>query len=203
MTTTDTIAALALVVAVVAAVAAIGSWKSARNANGAAQTLSRIEQQRLHADLTPIFRCTIVANEARSIPMLRVHLEGPPGLLSHGAIEITTSVRNDNPHRGDGPPLAGIPTPEAVRAHIWGPWKFSADGCDDTGRTVAPQQLTIGEWTRYGLTPTLPPTWSATNTDDWRRDYANEPVRLSITARAKGGEWAVPLEIPVTVETAA
>ncbi|MGI5262295.1 hypothetical protein [Streptomyces angustmyceticus] len=158
MTTTDTIASLALCVAIVAAVAAIGSWKAARNSNGAAQTMSRIEQQRLHADLTPVFRCAVVANEARSTAMLRVHLEGPPGLLSHDAIQITVSIRNDNPHRGNGPQLAGTAAPEQVRAHIWGPWKFSADGRDDTGRTVAPQQLTVGEWTRYGLTPTtLPP----------------------------------------------
>ncbi|GAA0898111.1 MULTISPECIES: hypothetical protein [Streptomyces violaceusniger group] len=203
MTTTDTIAALALGVAVVAAVAAIGSWKAARNANGAAQTLSRIEQQRLHADLTPDFHCTILANEARSTAMLRVHLEGPPGLLSHRAIEITVSIRNDNPHRGDGPRLAGTATPEQVRAHIWGPWKFSADGRDHTGRTVAPQQLAVGEWTRYGLTPTSPPLWSASTTDDWRRDYVNAPVRLSITARSKDSEWTVPLEVPVTIETAA
>ncbi|WP_424922002.1 hypothetical protein [Streptomyces sp. wa1] len=200
MTTTDTIAALALAVAVVAAVAAIGSWRAARHANGTAQTLSRIEQQRLHTDLTPVFRCTIVANEARSTAMLRVHLEGPPGLLSHGHIEITTALRNDNPHRGDGPQLAGTPTPEEVRAHIWGPWKFSADGRDATGRTVAPQQLTIGEWTRYGLTPTTPPSWSADTADAWRRDYANEPVRLSITARSKGSEWTVPLDVPDSIE---
>ena len=83
-------------------------------------------------------------------------------------------------------PLAGSVTPEAVRAHIWGPWKFSADGRDDTGRTVAAQQLTVGEWTRYALTPTTPPSWSASGTDDWRRDYANEPVRLSITVRSQG-----------------
>lgn len=200
MTTTDTIAALALAVAVVAAVAAIGSWRAARNANGAAQTLSRIEQQRLHADLTPHFRCAIVANQARSTAMLRVHLEGPPGLLSHDAIEITVSVRDDNPHRGNGPQLAGTATPEQIRAHIWGPWKFSADGCDDTGRTVAPQELAVGEWTRYGLTPTTPPARSASSTQDWRRDYANEPVRLSITARSQGSEWTVPLEVPVTTD---
>ncbi|MFE6911956.1 hypothetical protein [Streptomyces erythrochromogenes] len=203
MTTTDTIAALALGVGIVAAIAAIGSWKAARNSQRAAQTLSRIEQQRLHTDLTPVFRCTVVANEARSTAMLRVHLEGPPGLLSHGTIEITASLRNDNPHRGDGPRLAGTPTPKEVRAQIWGPWKFSADGCDDTGRTVAPQQLAIGEWTRYGLTPTSPPQWARTTTDAWHRDYANEPVRLSITASSKGSEWTVPLEVHVTIDTPA
>ncbi|MEU5163848.1 hypothetical protein AB0G74_30130 [Streptomyces sp. NPDC020875] len=202
MTTTDTIAALALGVAVVAAIAAIGSWKAARNSNGAAQTLSRIEQQRLHTDLTPVFRCTVVANEARSTAMLRVRLEGPRGLLSHGTIEITASLRNDNPHRGNGPRLAGTPTPEEVRAHIWGRWKFSADGRDDTGRTVAPQRLAVGEWTQYGLTPTTPPTWSAASTPDWLRDYENEPLRLSITAKSKGSEWTVPLEVPVTIERA-
>ncbi|WP_331751545.1 hypothetical protein OG215_40300 (plasmid) [Streptomyces globisporus] len=200
MTTTDTIAALALGVAIVAAVAAIGSWRAARNANRAAQSMSRIEQQRLHADLTPVFRCAIVANEARSTALLRVHLEGPPGLLSHDDIQITVSIRNDNPHRGNSPQLAGTPTPEQVRSHIWGTWKFSADGRDDTGRTVAPQQLAVGEWTRYGLTPTTPPSWSATTTDAWHRDYANEPVRLSITARSKGSAWTVPLEVSVTTE---
>ncbi|AQW46544.1 hypothetical protein SHXM_00007 [Streptomyces hygroscopicus] len=74
--------------------------------------MSRIEQQRLHADLTPVFRCAIVANKARSTAMLRLHLEGPPGLLSHDAIEITVSIRNDNPHRGNGPQLAGTATPK-------------------------------------------------------------------------------------------
>jgi hypothetical protein len=77
------------------------------------------------------------------------------------------------------PQLAGPPTSEEVRAHNWGPWHFSADGRDDTNRTVAPQQLAIGEWTRYGPTPTSSPPWSTTNTDAWHRDYANEPVRLS------------------------
>ncbi|MFI2361098.1 hypothetical protein ACH5AG_41425 [Streptomyces anulatus] len=81
-----------------------------------------------------------------------------------------------------------------------GAWKFSADGRDDTGRTVAPQQLAVGEWMRYGLAPTSPPPWSATTTDAWHRDYANEPVRLSITAMSKGSTWAVPLEVPVTTE---
>ncbi|MFF3196063.1 hypothetical protein [Streptomyces misionensis] len=37
---------------------------AACDANGAAQTPSRIEQQRLHADLTPHFRRTVVADEA-------------------------------------------------------------------------------------------------------------------------------------------
>lgn len=200
MTTTDTIATLALVAAIVAAVAAVGSWKAARSSNAATEILSRIEQQRLYTDLTPHFRCTIMANEACSTATLRLHFEGPPGLLSHDAIEITVSIRNDSPHRGSGPPLAGNVTPEAVRAHIWGPWKFSADDRDETGRTVAAQQVAVGEWTRYGLTPTTPPPWSTSGMDVWRRDYANEPVRLSITARSNGSEWTVPVEVPVTIE---
>jgi hypothetical protein len=43
---------------------------------------------------------------------------------------------------------------------------------------------------------------AASSTDDWRRDYATEPVRLSITARSNGSEWIVPLEVPVTIESA-
>ncbi|MER7196713.1 hypothetical protein CG723_41090 [Streptomyces sp. CB01635] len=120
-----------------------------------------------------------------STAILRVYLEGPLGLLSHDTLEITVSIRNDNPHRGNGPQLAGTATPEQVRAHIWGPWKFSADGRDETGRAVAPQHLAVGEWARYGLTPTTPLTWSMSSTQNWLRDYANEPIRLSITARSK------------------
>ncbi|WP_327575399.1 hypothetical protein [Streptomyces sp. NBC_00145] len=78
-----------------------------------------------------------------STAILRVYLEGPLGLLSHDTLEITVSIRNDNPHRGNGPQLAGTATPEQVRAHIWGPWKFSADGRDETGRAVAPQHLAV------------------------------------------------------------
>jgi hypothetical protein len=98
--------------------------------------------------------------------------------------------------------IAGTESPETVRAHIWGPWKFSADGRDVTGRTVAAQKLAVGEWTRYGLSPTSPPSWSTSTMDVWQADYANEPVRLSITARSQGSEWTVPLEVPVTVESA-
>ncbi|MEU3466093.1 hypothetical protein ABZ721_39935 [Streptomyces sp. NPDC006733] len=56
--------------------------------------------------------------------------------------------------------------------------------------TVALQQLEIGEWTRYGLTPITPPPWSASTTDTWHRDYASAPVRLSITAKSASGQWA-------------
>jgi hypothetical protein len=202
MTTSDTIAVLALGVAIVAAIAAVGSWKAAHGSNEAAAALSRIEQQRLHADLTPDFRCTIVANEACSTATLQVHLDGPPGLLSHDAVEITVSIRNDSPHRGSGAQLAGTENPETVREHIWGPWKFSADGRDDTGRRVAAQQLAVGEWTRDALTSTSPPSWSATTMDAWHRGYANAPVRLSITVRTTRSEWTVPLEVPVTIEGA-
>ncbi|MFF9457718.1 hypothetical protein [Streptomyces flaveolus] len=78
MTATDTIAALALAVAIVAAIAAVGSWKAARNSYVVAATLSRIDEQRLHADLTPVFRCTIVANKAGSQPPRTPH---DPGVI--------------------------------------------------------------------------------------------------------------------------
>ncbi|MET8748057.1 hypothetical protein [Streptomyces sp. NPDC004728] len=72
-----------------------------------------------------------------------------------------------------------LPCSITASTYIRAPDKASADGRDETGRMVAPQQLAIGEWTRYSLTPTSPPSWSASTTDDWRRDHANEPVRLS------------------------
>lgn len=80
-------------------------------------------------------------------------------------------------------------------------WSTAFDNCSPA-RTVAAQQLVVGEWTRYGLTPTSPPLWSTTTMDDWQCGYVNEPVRLNITARSKGSEWTVPLEVPVTIEGA-
>ena len=56
MTTTDTIAALALAVAMVAAVAAVGFWKAARDSNDAAVPLSRIEQQPASPSPKPTLR---------------------------------------------------------------------------------------------------------------------------------------------------
>ncbi len=56
MTTTDTIAALALAVAMVAAVAAVGSWKAARDSHDAAAPLSRIEQQPASPSPKPTLR---------------------------------------------------------------------------------------------------------------------------------------------------
>lgn len=134
--------------------------------------------------------------------MLRLHLDGPPGLEPRGPIEVTVSIRNDNPWRGTGPQLAGGPSQEDVRATVWGPWRFSADGCDPRGRAVAPQNLHIGEWTQYALTPTLRPTWVTTGADRWQQDFQGAPVRVLVTARTGGDMWNVPLVISVTVDGA-
>ncbi|WP_330330261.1 hypothetical protein OHS33_11305 [Streptomyces sp. NBC_00536] len=64
MSTTDVIASLALAVSVVAAVGTIGAWRAAHHAHQAAVILSRIEEERLHSDLTPVFRYQVVATKA-------------------------------------------------------------------------------------------------------------------------------------------
>jgi hypothetical protein len=199
MTTTDTIAVLALVVAVAATVAAFGSWMAAVHSNRTSAAMARIEQQRLHTELTPDLRCAVEANADRTNAMLFLHIDGPPGLQAHGPLEYTVSIRNDSPWRGSAPQLAGGPDPQQVRAHVWGPWRFRADGCDENGRTVATQQLALGDWTQYGLAPTMPPQWWTLGTERWRGDYENAPVRLTITARSAAGEtWTVQLEVPVS-----
>ncbi|MFD5888238.1 hypothetical protein ACFWHQ_19955 [Streptomyces sp. NPDC060334] len=109
MSTTDMIASLALAVSVAAAVGPIGAWRAARHSHQAAAILSRIEEDRPHFDLTPVFRYQVVVNEGRSTGMLRLHLDGPPGLEPRGPIEVSVSIRNDNPWRGTAPQLAGGP----------------------------------------------------------------------------------------------
>ncbi|GGS33467.1 hypothetical protein Snoj_32360 [Streptomyces nojiriensis] len=195
MSTTDVIAILALGVSIVAAVGTVGAWRAARHSHHAAAILSRIEEERQHAALTPSFRCQLAVTEDGASALLRLHLDGPAGLEPRGPIEVTVSIRNDSSWRGHASPVAGGPLPEEVRATVWGPWRFSADGCDDRGRAIAPQELLVGEWTQYALTPTMPPTWMTIGTERWRQDYADAPVRLRVTARSGSSVWNVPLEI--------
>ncbi|SCE35143.1 hypothetical protein F558DRAFT_06245 [Streptomyces sp. AmelKG-A3] len=137
---------------------------------------SRAQRQRGRADPVPDRAAAPARRPHPALPLhgrgqrgpLHRHAAGPPQRPGRPAVPRHHRDHRVPAHRQPAPrrraQLAGAPTPEEVRAHIWGPWKFSADGRDDTGRTVAPQQMAIGEWTRYGLPPTTPPPWSTTTT---------------------------------------
>jgi hypothetical protein len=161
----------ALVVAIVAAVAAAAAAEYARRSAKSAAETAALDRQRRHAELTPHFRVALErANPGVDTQRLRVFLIGPPELERLDALTMT--IRDDHPWRGQGPQLAGGPTPEQVARHIWGPYRFTpgtgpgADavrgipGADPTGRTTPTRGMPVGEELQFSLEPTLPPSWS-------------------------------------------
>jgi hypothetical protein len=88
--------------------------------------------------------------------------------------------------RGDRPAGLG-PVPVCARV----------DGADQTGRSVAPFGLLLGDWRPLALERTPAPTWSSDATG-WRRQYNDQPVRLTLACVREGDEpWTVPQEVRV------
>jgi hypothetical protein len=92
---------------------------------------------------------------------LRVMLVGPPGL--DRLDRLTVTIRDDHFRRGEHQQIMGGPTTEEIKAHIWGPYRFTpSTGPDDAradgiGRTtVYDAQLPIGEELPFQLEHTVP-----------------------------------------------
>jgi hypothetical protein len=136
-----------------------------------------IERHRWHADLTPQFETTCTATSTGRAE-LRVAFAGPPGL--DRLDRVVVSIRDDR--RGRVPVTAGGPTAEQIAWQVWGPYRFvpGVDGADQDGRGVAPGELVLGDRVRFTLERTLPPPWAG-DTDGWRRQYAGQPVRVTLT----------------------
>lgn len=185
------------VAALVAAIASVGSWVAARQANHAAATLARIERDRWHADLTPKFEVTCQTTGGDRA-QLRVALVGPAGL--DRLDRVIVSVRDDI--RGRRPVTAGGPSAEQIAQHVWGPYRFvpGVDRADQTGRTVAPVELHLGDWRPFALERTPPPPWSG-DIETWRRQYDSQPLRLTLTCHRQGDQpWTVPIELAINAD---
>jgi hypothetical protein len=178
----------------VAAAAAVGAWWAARSSTQASEAMTSIERHRWHADLTPQFELTrrVTSGERAE---LRVALFGPAGLDRLDRVAL--HIRDDIP--GRAPATPGEPTAEEIPRQIWGPYRFvpGVDGADQTGRRVAPFALLQGNWRPLALERTRRPEL-ATDPVGWRRQYNDQPVRLTL-ARVREGEepWTVPLEVQV------
>jgi hypothetical protein len=186
--------ALLVAVGAVAAIAAVGAWWAARSSSQASAAMTAIERRRWHADLTPQFElvCRVASGERAT---LRVALVGPAGL--DRLDRVTVRIRDDIP--GRAPVTSGGPTAEEIARQVWGPYRFvpGVDGADQAGRSVAPFGLLLGDWRPLALERTPAPTWSS-DTTGWRRQYNDQPVRLTLACVREGDEpWTVPQEVRV------
>ncbi|MFI7283485.1 hypothetical protein ACIBOV_24805 [Micromonospora chersina] len=142
---------------------------------------------------------------------LRVGLIGPAGL--DRLDRLTVAIRNDHHRRGAGHhQRMGGPTPEEVKQHIWGPYRFTPHTgpdeaqADSTGRQVVYcSGLPLGEELPYQLEQTSPGHWMNGMThQSWLQDRGTV-IRLAFTAEHQDhGTWHLPCEIdteavPVTV----
>lgn len=188
----------------IAAWAARQSRSSAEQANLAAGALADIERDRRHSELTPRFWVRVEpGGEGTDVKRLRVMLVGPPG-LDH-LDSLTVRIRDDHFRRGEGMLLAGGPSREQVKNHIWGPYMFTPGTgpdearADGTGRVTAYEaSLPVGEELPFQLEQTRPGSWMGNmSQEDWQRQRGTV-IRLAIDAtHNEHGTWTLPCEIDV------
>jgi hypothetical protein len=189
-----------------AVAAAERSATAAEGSAAAAASTAALDRERRHAELTPRFLVSLgQANPGVETKRLYVYLIGPPEL--ERLDELTVTIRDDHPWRGQGRQLAGGPTPEQVARQIWGPYRFTpgtgpgADavrgipGADPTGRITPTRGMPVGEGLQFSLEPTLPPPWSQQPPEDWRRERG-PVVRLQLECRRDGWDpWTLVGEV--------
>jgi hypothetical protein len=193
----------ALAAVAVAAWAAFQARAAARESNTAAVTLANIESQRRRNELCPRLRVTCEPwNPGSDIVRLRVMLIGPSGLDRIDRLSV--AIRNDHFRRGEGEPVhTGGPTPEEIKQHIWGPYRFRPGTgpdearADPTGReTVYDEALPLGEELPYVLEHTTPGHWITGMTQPSWLQQRGTVVRLAVTAEHdEYGTWYLPCEI--------
>lgn len=186
-------ASIGAVAAVVAGVAGVGAWRAGNRTADATAAQTTLQAENWHVQRTPQFKVTCRRTHGDDAEM-HVALVGPPGL--DRIDELTVSIRDDD--MDHTPRLAGGLTAEEVAAQIWGRYRFNpaADGADKTGRAPEPFPLAAGASRRFSLVPTLPP--SRAIPESWQDSYADDPLRLELTARCDGhAPWRVTLDINV------
>lgn len=166
-----------------------------RTRQSGSSPIEDLERQRRHDELTPQFEISYRRSPGSDDVILHLAFVGPPGLDQLDGVEV--AVRDDRPDRR--PVIAGGPTAEEVASVIWGPYRLrpSVDGANQIGRRTPAVPLRRGEALYRLLEPSLAPRWSA-DPVWWRRQYADQPVRLTLTCtREDEPPWVLPVEVAI------
>jgi hypothetical protein len=183
---------------------AMGAFYIGSRANRATSSMESIERGRRHGELTPRLRVTCVGvNGGTDELAMRVYLAGPPALDE--LHRLTVTIRDDHFRRGDHEPLAGGPTVEQIKRHIWGPYQLRPGvgpdraRADKTGRScVYDEALPLGEELPFPLEPTRPGSWmTATTPEMWRAERGTVIRAVFLCEHDTHGRWRLPVEIDV------
>jgi hypothetical protein len=191
-----------LIIAGIAAIAALGSWRSSATAGRAADSLTRIENHRLRAELTPQFEIS-ASSQLTSAGHADMHiiLRGPDG-LGH-LDEVVVRILDERWHDHGGRPTPGGPSAEDIAKHVWGPWEFNTGASEQvadnrTSRSRAYSRETSQDWDRFSLVVTAPPYWATGRTQQqWLRQHAGQPLRLLLSCRLGDYRWELPYDVHV------
>ena len=197
----------ALVIAIVSATTTIVGLYFARRAAQAANTATRIELDRRHAELRPRFRVTCQrVNPGGEQLRLVIELTGPPD-LERLDDELIVTIRDASFFRRKAVSSLVIPSSEPTADHVWGPVRFvpgtgpgvgtrpGAQGADAAGRETRSSGMPVGEAHVYALEPNPPPPGASWTSNGWRADVGTT-LRLRIEGRRDGWEsWTAVGEV--------
>ncbi|MGW5275329.1 hypothetical protein ACWEQP_22690 [Streptomyces sp. NPDC004044] len=192
--------------AVGSAVAAGGAWQvawragqTAESARKTAETVARIEQHRIHHEMTPSFEVSITKQNpsVNSRASLAVTWLGPSTLAQ--LTEIRVEIRNDG--RAHLPAVASgmRPTAQDITQTVWGPYRLQPgiSGALLDGRSARAAVVELGTAVKLDLEQTPCPEWFG-GPEWWHREYAGTPVRLWVEARHPDFRpWRQAYEVPV------
>ncbi len=179
---------------VAAAIAAFASCVAAFKSNKTSKTLAKIERDRRHAELYPVFDVALEKLGTDNLK-LTLWLRGPDSL---GKIEsLIVSIRDDK--QVSASPV-GSPTESEIAKQIWGPRRFTpaVGNASEDGRSVPYSNLIRGDKAIFQLEKTPMPTWmTSSGTDEWWEQMGIERL-IKISIYCKNSEmdgWTVPWDV--------
>lgn len=189
MNLADWAAVLLAPVTIAGAVVAALAWRTSvcvrRDQAGA-------EGKRRHREMRPELRVALDMKWPPDVGLLVVKLVGPRDVERYDRIRV--EVRDDGKNRQPGHDV----TAEHIRQQVWGPFRLrpGTDGADRDGRVAEQSGQAVTDSWLFTVERTTPPAWYSGGDSGWRRDYADEPLRLRLEVGLGDQSWVEMQEVP-------